>query len=277
MFNRPILSVNNAIGGLPTSIRLSTLAVILLFTTASLAQADNSPTSSCANDTVTHFAQKNRAAVSQKEPIHNSSQLQSEQQRHISCMLSQLQQYQQKKKNYSASQQYFAYKAQAWLNYANYEDRTNGETAAGRDALQTGSNILAALVNDTDEQIDFTADIPPTSALMRPDLWATLQALKESGGIKVAPRELAFSEVGLIWAATEQCKLGWQQSGARFRTSERWLEQAREAYISAHDSKTNVALEERINDYFKQYASLDTGNDKCQDQVLPASVQSYQR
>ena len=269
MFNRTVLAVNNVIDGLPTNLLFSTLAVTLLLTTTSLAQAANNPALSCKN-TTTPFTQKNPAAVSQNKQVKNKPQ--NEQQRLIGCMVTQLQQYQQPE--YSARQQYLAYKAQAWLNYANYEDSINSRTAAGHYALQTGSNILAALGNGTDEQIKITADIPPTSALMRPDLWATLQALKESDGITLAPRELAFSEVALIWAATEQCEQGWRHSGAHFRMSERWLEQAREAYINAHDSKTNVALEERINQYFKQYTPLDTGEDKCQGQVLPASVQS---
>ena len=261
MFNHTFLSIKNANNKLQTKLIFSTLAVTLLLTTSSLAQANNSPAIDCKNDNVTYPTQKNKAVASQNK-----------QQRLIGCMLTQLQQYQQPK--YSARQQYLAYKAQAWLNYANYQASTNSKTAAGHHAFQEASNILTALHKGTDEQINLTPNIPSTSALMRPDLWATLNALKGSGGIMIAPRELAFSEVALIWAATEQCKYGSQQSGAHFRMSDRWLEQAREAYINNHDSKTNVALEERINQYFKKYTPLDTGEGKCQGQVLPASIQS---
>ena len=274
MINRPILPAINAINAL-MSIRLPTLVVALLLTTPSLAQAVNSPNISCTNDITSRFAQNNQKTTFQNKQIKNEQHFQSEQQRLIGCMLSQLQQYQQKQ--HPARQRYLAYKAQAWLNYANYKDSVNSKTSTDRYALQTASKILEALVNGTDEQVNLTPDIPSTSALMRPDLWATLQALKESGGIMLAPHELAFSEVGLIWAATEHCERGWRQSGPHFRMSERWLEQAREAYINAHDSKTNVALEERINYYFKQYAPLDTGHDKCQGQVWPNSAQNLSK
>ena len=261
MFNRTILAVHNIIDRLPTNLLLSTLTVTLLLTNSFPAQANNKPTINCKNDTAAHSTQKTHTTV-----------FQNKQQRLISCMMTQLQQYQQLE--YSARQQYLAYKAQAWLNYANHQASTNSKNAAGQYAFQEGSNILTALNKGTDKQINLTPDIPKTSALMRPDLWATLNALKASGGIALAPRELAFSEVALIWAATEQCEHGPRQSGAHFRMSERWLEQAREAYVNAHDSMTNVALEERINQYFKQYSPLDTGEDKCQGQVLPASMQS---
>lgn len=256
MFNRPTLAVNGVMARLLTKLLFSVLPVTILLTSPTLTQADTHLTIACKNDIVTHFTQKNNNALSPNE-----------QQRSISCMMVQLQQYQQQE--YPARQQYLAYKAQAWLNYAHHQASTNSKTTTGRHAFQEGSNILTALNNGTDEQINLTPDIPKTSALMRPDLWATLNALKNSGGIALAPRELAFSEVTLVWAAAEQCAQGWQQSGTHFRMSERWLEQAREAYVNAHTSKENVALEERINRYFKQYESLDTGEDKCQGQVFP--------
>lgn len=256
MFNRPTLAVNGVMARLPTKLLFSVLAVTTLLTSPTLTQADTNLTIACKNDIVTHLTQKNNTELSPNE-----------QQRSISCMMVQLQQYQQQE--HSARQQYLAYKAQAWLNYANHQASTNSKNAVGRHAFQEGSNILTALNNGTDEQINLTPDIPKTSALMRPDLWATLNALKDSGGIALAPRELAFSEVALVWAAAEQCAQGWQQSGTHFRMSERWLEQAREAYVNAHTSKENVALEERINRYFKQYEPLDTGEDKCQGQVFP--------
>lgn len=197
---------------------------------------------------------------------YQNSQHQSSQQRTIDCMLMQLQVYQQDDK--SVSQRYFAYKAQAWLNYAYHKDSIKSRSEAGDQALQAGSLLLAALQNGTDESLSITTDIPTTSALMRPDLWATLNALKDSGGISAAPRELAFSEVALVWAAADQCEHGWRQSGTHFRMADRWLEQAREAYVNTHDSETNVALESLINRYFKQYTPLDTGDDICRGQKM---------
>ncbi|WP_201574295.1 hypothetical protein [Psychrobacter sp. H8-1] len=192
---------------------------------------------------------------------------QSAQRQSIDCMFTELKRYQQQA--LTPRQQYFAYKAQAWLNYAYHQDSIKSKSAAGRHAVQASHTILQALVNDDDEQLEITSDIPVFSALMRPDLWATLNALKDSGGIETAPREMAFSEIALVWAAANQCKRGWRESGSHFRMADRWLEQAREAYVNAHDSQTNVALENAINDYYKNYAPLDPSDDVCRGQTFP--------
>lgn len=207
-----------------------------------------------------------------KKSANKTSTLQNQNQQLIDCLLNELQTYQSPKR--TARQRYFSYKAQAWLNYASHEKNIESETNAAPFALQTASAIIAALRQDQEQQLPLITDIPPMSGLMRPDLWATLSALKDSQGIDVAPRELAFSEVTLIWAAADQCKHSEQQAGTLFRMSERWLEQAREAYINAHTSQENVLLGERINQYYKQYASLDTGNDQCNGQKLPISTLS---
>ncbi|MEN2750733.1 hypothetical protein AAIR29_03720 [Psychrobacter sp. FBL11] len=189
----------------------------------------------------------------------------------IDCMLTKLASYQQNP--LTVRQQYFAYKAQAWLNYASYENRIKSHSSAGRQALEAAATILQKLQSNADEELRLTTDIPSTSALMRPDLWAVISALKGSASTNsdnkiIAPRELAFSEVALIWAAADQCAHGRRESGTHFRMAERWLEQAREAYVNAHDSKTNVALENSIVDYYKQYVPLDPQDDICRGQSL---------
>ena len=196
----------------------------------------------------------------------SSYRYQSRQQRVLNCMVKQLQPYQQRDK--TARQQYFAYKAQAWLNYAIHQDSMNSRSPAGPLAIEMAESIWQALKHDTIQDIGLQQDIPTTSALMRPDLWATLSALKDTNGIESAPREIAFSEVALIWAATNQCERGWRESGMHFRMADRWLEQAREAYISAHDAQTNVALEQSIVNYYNQYAPLDASDDVCRGQLL---------
>ncbi len=210
----------------------------------------------------------------------------------IDCLLTELALYQQSP--LTSRQQYFAYKAQAWLNYASHENSIKSNTLAGSQALEAGANILQKLRSKTDDDLSLTTDIPSTSALMRPDLWATVSALKDSASkgnpskesaskenasknsnsIIIAPRELAFSEVALVWAAADQCAHGWRQSGKHFRMAERWLEQAREAYVNAHDSETNVALQNAIVDYYKQYAPLDPNDDVCHGQSLPPTTQA---
>ncbi len=239
------------------------LSALLLLSVASLASAQDSTANNTAQIVDANSAVDCRNDIQTQAP---SYKYQSTQQRVLNCMVEQLQPYQQKDK--TAHQQYFAYKAQAWLTYAIHQDSMNSRSAAGPLAVEMAETILQALKNNTTQNIKLQQDIPTTSALMRPDLWATLSALKDSGGIESAPREMAFSEVALIWAATNQCKRDWRESSMHFRMADRWLEQAREAYVNAHDSQTNVALEQSIVSYYKQYAPLDTGDDICRGQDL---------
>lgn len=235
------------------------LSAIVLLTTVSPVLADNAT----AQITDKHSFTDCRNDAQDQKP---SYRYQSNEQRVLNCMVDQLKPYQQADK--TAQQQYFAYKAQGWLNYAIHQDSMNSKSSAGSIATEMAESILQALETDTIQNIAIHQDIPSNSALMRPDLWATLNALKDSDGIASAPREIAFSEVALIWAATNQCKRGWRESSMHFRMADRWLEQAREAYVNAHDSQTNVNLEQLIIRYYKQYAPLDTGDDICQGQVL---------
>ena len=95
----------------------------------------------------------------------HSYRYQSEQQRLLNCIVAQLKPYQQKDK--TAAQQYFAYKAQAWLNYAIHQDSMNSRSSAGQVALEMAEPILQALDGDTVKDLSLHQDIPTTSALMR--------------------------------------------------------------------------------------------------------------
>ncbi|WP_203226466.1 hypothetical protein [Psychrobacter sp. P11G5] len=255
------------------------LSVMILLTLSPLVQAagNNHADDSLNKDFVIPISYcYNGNATQNVRPKHKMVEQQT-----IDCMLTELALYQ--KNSLTSRQQYFAYKAQAWLNYASHENSIKSNTQAGSQALKAGAHILQKLRSNADEELKLTTDIPSSSALMRPDLWATVSALKDSASkdststdsnsIIIAPRELAFSEVALIWAAADQCAHGWRQSGTHFRMAERWLEQAREAYVNAHDSKTNVALESSIVDYYKQYAPLDPHDDVCHGQSLPPMTQ----
>lgn len=167
---------------------------------------------------------------------------------------------------------YFAYQAQAWLHYAKRENSIDGDSAAGADALHRGRTILQALQNGNTHSLTLTSDIPKTSRLMRPDLWATLNALKAHGGITAAPKAVAFSEVALIWAGADYCKYGADASSAPFKMADDWLQQAREAYVQTHDSTSNVQLEGLINAYYKQYAPLASTDNECAAQTLPLNI-----
>lgn len=196
---------------------------------------------------------------------------QSTRQRAMDCMQTQLRSYQQL--SMTKRQQYFAYKAQAWLNYAYHEDSIKSRTLAGTYALREGVTILQALQSGNDKALSLITDIPETSALMRPDLWAILNALKDNAGFESAPRELAFSEVSLIWAAADYCDNGSRQAGPHFRMVDRWLEQAREAYINNHSSESSFALGQLTNQYYKKYQYLDPSDDVCRGQTLPLNMQ----
>ena len=210
----------------------------------------------------------NTEAKSSQNSYQNRSQ--NTRQRDIACMQLQLKNYQLA--SMSARQQYFAYKAQAWLNYANHEDSINSTTNAGNYAFNDAEAILQALQNASEEELPLITDIPESSALMRPDLWANVSALKDSGGIATAPRELAFSEVGLVWAAADHCEHGWRSSGSHFRMADRWLEQAREAFVNANDSAASVAMQDLAVSYYKQYELLDPTDDVCRGQVLSSAA-----
>ena len=230
-------------------------------------------TTSCVSTTATTLQKSGNITTvdtsdyCQSQDLKATYKNQNSQQRAMSCMLAELQHYQQKDK--TAQQQYFAYKAQAWLNYAIHKDSMNSRSPAGLEAAKSAEAILQALKKGSENDLVLIQDISASSALMRPDLWATLSALKDSGGIASAPREIAFSEVALIWAATDQCEHNSRQAGSQFRMADRWLEQAREAFVNAHDSKENVALEGLIVRYYEQYSPFDASGDRCNGQVLP--------
>lgn len=156
----------------------------------------------------------------------------------IDCMMSELKSYQQA--NLSPTVQYTAFKAQAWLSYAQAEASESSLSPAGPaslDAWQQGVSLLQALRNHQADSLLDSATIPEYATLLRPDLWAILLTLKQNGAAAVAPRELAFSEVKLIWAAAEQCEADWRHAREHFDAAERWLNQAKIAYVANDGAK----------------------------------------
>lgn len=242
---------------------LSAMTFIML---SPLTQAQASNTNKLSNTVIAS------ANYCDNDSAQNNASIAYAKQRKIDCLLTQLSFYQQQ--TLSSRQQYFAYKAQALFDYASFENTKKNPSVAGLQALESGILILKALQKHGDEDLGLITAIPSSSALMRPDLWAMLSALKDSAlkynaGTITAPRELAFSEVALIWAATDQCQPSSDHSGSQFRMAERWLEQAHEAYVDTHDSKANVALEDLMVSYYEQYAPLDATDDVCRGQPLP--------
>ncbi|WP_201536119.1 hypothetical protein [Psychrobacter ciconiae] len=158
-----------------------------------------------------------------------------------------LKQYQQSK---NALERYTAYQAQGWLIFANYEQSQNHKTAAIK-AFDNTQKLFDMLKQNKTATLNPSPFLPDSRPLVRPDLWAMLNALKHSGAISIAPREIALSEVALLWSQDNQRYP--DQIGVQLRVVDRWLETAREAFVNAHDSADNVRLEELTNTYFKQY------------------------
>lgn len=192
----------------------------------------------------------------------------------IECLRKKLHDFQ--KVSSSAYQQYFSYKAEAWLDYAYRTDGIHNDPSIQSQAQHAATTILQALQNSDEERLNLNQDIPSYSTMMRPDLWALLSALKDNGGIENAARELAYSEVALIWAASDYCLYNAVQKdiGVQFRAADYGLEKAREAYINAHDSQTNVALENKTVMYFKQFTKEKTTDNECSSQKLPFDKQT---
>lgn len=164
------------------------------------------------------------------------------------ALIRDLKQYQQSD---NALERYAAYQAQGWLTFANYEQSQNHKAAAIK-AFDNTQKLFDMLKKNKTATLDPSPFLPDSRPLVRPDLWATLNALKQSGAIAIAPREMALSEVALLWSQDNQRYP--KQISAQLRMVDRWLETAREAFVNAHNSADNVRLEELINSYFKQYS-----------------------
>ncbi|WP_227429641.1 hypothetical protein [Psychrobacter sp. I-STPA6b] len=180
----------------------------------------------------------------------------------IDCMITELKPYQQYQGT-SSNIPYYAYKAQGWLNYAYNEDSEGSLTDAGAYALNEALVILDALRHNQTEQLTLVTDIPPTSALMRPDLWAQLIALKQNNASTISPRDLAYSEVQLVWAAAEHCERGWRHSRQHFLAAERYLDKATNLYIDTYNDSQAQKLQQDTRRLFTSLENLDREDNQC--------------
>jgi hypothetical protein len=179
----------------------------------------------------------------------------------IDCMMTELKQYQQA--GLDPNIQYTAFKAQAWLSYAQAEDSEGSLSSAGTEAWQQGVSLLQGLREQQYELPNSTLTIPSYSTLLREDLWASLLTLKQNGAMAVAPRELAFSEVKLIWAAAEQCEADWRHAREHFDAAERWLNQATTAYV-ANDGTKLTTLQANASKLQAELTSKVIASAQCQ-------------
>ena len=117
----------------------------------------------------------------------------------VFCIRQQLQSYQAE--HQPINTRFQAYKADAWLSYVAHERNEASLTKASRYALAEALSIVEALKTNQVDKLPLTADIPPTSGLQRPDLWASLLTIKQTPAFAPLVKTVADSEVKLIWAA----------------------------------------------------------------------------
>lgn len=122
--------------------------------------------------------------------------------------------------------QYHAQKAQSWLDYANHQNSEGGLTSAYDSAMQQALQIATQL--EQGQQPSMTTAVPPTSGVMRRDLWAIAELLKTHPAFAQVQTGVAKAEVKLVWAAAEHCELGWRHSREHFAAAERELYLARQ-------------------------------------------------
>ena len=122
--------------------------------------------------------------------------------------------------------QYHAQKAQSWLDYANHQNSEGGLTGAYDSAMQQAVQITTQL--EQGQQPSMTTAVPPSSGVMRRDLWAIAELLKTHPAFAQVHTDVAKAEVKLVWAAAEHCELGWRHSREHFAAAERELYVARQ-------------------------------------------------
>ena len=123
-------------------------------------------------------------------------------------------------------QQYHAHKAQSWLDYANHQNSEGGLTQAYDSALEQAVQITTQL--EQGQQPSMATVVPPSSSVMRRDLWVIAELLKTHPAFATVQAKVAEAEVKLVWAAAEHCELGWRHSREHFAAAERDLYVARQ-------------------------------------------------
>ena len=128
--------------------------------------------------------------------------------------------------NEQGIERYHAVKAAAWLTYAAHEGSEKSATVARKEALAQAEMIIVALEQGQAKQLSLTTPILSTSSVMRRDLWANTELLKQHACFSCAQSQIAQAEVMLVWAAAEHCELGWRHSRELFLSAQRLIDQA---------------------------------------------------
>jgi outer membrane protein OmpA-like peptidoglycan-associated protein len=133
---------------------------------------------------------------------------------------------------------YQAQKAKMWLTYAANEGSERSLTTAKQQAEAEAEKIITGL--EQSQEITTTTTVLTVSSVMRRDLWANAELLKQHAGFECANTEVAQAEVMLVWAAAEHCELGWRHSRELFAAAERLIDKAN---YQAFNCKANLPKE----------------------------------
>lgn len=187
----------------------------------------------------------------------------------VFCIREQLQPYQAE--HQPINTRFQAYKADAWLSYVAHERNEASLTKASRYALAEALSIVEALKTNQVDKLPLTADIPPTSGLQRPDLWASLLTIKQTPAFTPLVKTVADSEVKLIWAEAEFCEFGWRHSREHYNTVDRWVATAELTALntSGVDKQSFNALKTQYLVGLKPLAATKNSKESCRGAVLP--------
>ena len=187
----------------------------------------------------------------------------------VFCIREQLKPYQAE--HQPINTRFQAYKADAWLSYVAHERNEASLTKASRYALAEALSIVEALKTNQVDKLPLTADIPPTSGLQRPDLWASLLTIKQTPAFTPLVKTVADSEVKLIWAEAEFCEFGWRHSREHYNTVDRWVATAELTALNASgvDKQSFNALKTQYLARLKPLAATKNSKESCRGAVLP--------
>ena len=187
----------------------------------------------------------------------------------VFCIREQLQSYQAEQQPINIRFQ--AYKADAWLSYVAHERNEASLTKASRYALAEALSIVEALKTNQVDKLPLTADIPPTSGLQRPDLWASLLTIKQTPAFTPLVKTVADSEVKLIWAEAEFCEFGWRHSREHYNTVDRWVATAELTALntSGVDKQSFNTLKTQYLARLKPLVATKNSKESCRGAVLP--------
>lgn len=164
---------------------------------------------------------------------------------------------------------YQASKAKAWLIYAAHEKSEGSITQSGRYALREALAIWHGLTTQQVDKLPLSSDILPTSGLQRADLWAALLAMKQTpAAFDLAYKDIANSEVKLIWGEAEYCEMGWIHAREHYSAAARWVRRAEVTALNQDKLELDnyLALRQR---YLDAMLPIHNSEKTCQGAVLP--------